>query len=77
MPPGSTTSAAGFAGVCDGTLSAGRILDAIGQLMGEDPVILRDRTPQAIRLLVEEGFLLPVGDDENGGGAPTADGGAA
>ncbi|MFC8957055.1 methyltransferase [Streptomyces sp. NPDC057101] len=51
---------AGFAGVCDGTLSAGRILDAIGQLMGEDPVILRDRTPQAIRLLVEEGFLLPA-----------------
>lgn len=48
--------AAGFAGVCDGTLSAGRILDAIGQLTGEDPVTLRDRTPQAIRLLVEEGF---------------------
>ncbi|MEU6944249.1 methyltransferase [Streptomyces sp. NPDC046316] len=51
---------AGFAGVCDGTLSAGRILDAIGQLMGEDPVLLRDRTPQAIRLLVEEGFLIPT-----------------
>ncbi|MFF2065863.1 methyltransferase [Streptomyces sp. NPDC058200] len=54
------TVGAGFAGVCDGTLSAGRILDAIGQLMGEDPVLLRDRTPQAIRLLVEEGFLEPV-----------------
>ncbi|WOX22982.1 class I SAM-dependent methyltransferase [Streptomyces solicathayae] len=53
--------AAGFAGVCDGTLSAGRILDAIGQLTGEDPVLLRDRTPQAIRLLVEEGFLEPTG----------------
>ncbi|WP_432753106.1 methyltransferase [Streptomyces sp. JL2001] len=51
---------AGFAGVCDGSLSAGRILDAIGQLTEEDPVLLRDRTPQAIRLLVEEGFLLPV-----------------
>ncbi|MFD7613008.1 methyltransferase [Streptomyces sp. NPDC059828] len=51
---------AGFAGVCDGTLSAGRILDAIAQLMGEDPVLLRDRTPGAIRLLVEEGFLDPV-----------------
>ncbi|MFH8260093.1 DUF7059 domain-containing protein [Streptomyces roseolus] len=50
---------AGFAGVCDGSLSAGRILDAIAQLMGEDPVLLRDRTPQAIRLLVEEGFLTP------------------
>ncbi|MFC5803242.1 DUF7059 domain-containing protein [Streptomyces formicae] len=50
---------AGFAGVCDGTLSAGRILDAIAQLVGEDPVLLRDRTPQAIRLLVAEGFLEP------------------
>ncbi|MGW2279237.1 DUF7059 domain-containing protein [Streptomyces sp. NPDC001770] len=51
---------AGFAGVCDGSLPAGRILDAIAQLMGEDPVLLRDRTPRAIRLLVEEGFLEPV-----------------
>ncbi|MEV3932143.1 methyltransferase [Streptomyces sp. NPDC049944] len=51
---------AGFAGVCDGSLPAGRILDAIAQLMAEDPVLLRDRTPQAIRLLVEEGFLDPV-----------------
>lgn len=54
------TVAAGFAGVCDGSLSAGRILDAIAQLVGEDPVALRDRTPRAIRLLVEEGFLVPV-----------------
>ncbi|MEU3186467.1 methyltransferase [Streptomyces sp. NPDC006923] len=54
------TVGAGFAGVCDGTLSAGRILDAIGQLVGEDPVLLRDRTPQAIRTLVEEGFLEPA-----------------
>ncbi|OII61685.1 methyltransferase [Streptomyces sp. CC77] len=54
------TVGAGFAGVCDGSLTAGRILDAIAQLMGEDPVVLRDRTPQAIRLLVEEGFLTPV-----------------
>lgn len=51
---------AGFAGVCDGSLPAGRILDAIAQLMAEDPVLLRDRTPQAIRVLVEEGFLDPV-----------------
>lgn len=63
--------AAGFAGVCDGTLSAGQILDAIAQLTGEDPVVLRDRTPQAIRLLVEEGFLLPAAD------GPGADGGSA
>lgn len=54
------TVGAGFAGVCDGSLSAGRILDAIAQLMQEDPVVLRDRTPEAIRLLVEQGFLEPV-----------------
>ncbi|MBA2808004.1 class I SAM-dependent methyltransferase [Streptomyces sp. KM273126] len=55
------TIGAGFAGVCDGTLSAGRILDAIAQLVGEDPVLLRDRTPAQIRLLVEQGFLEPAG----------------
>ncbi|MEU0051475.1 class I SAM-dependent methyltransferase [Streptomyces sp. NPDC006309] len=54
------TVGAGFAGVCDGTLSAGRILDAIAQLVGQDPVVLRDRTPAQIRLLVEQGFLEPV-----------------
>jgi methylase of polypeptide subunit release factors len=57
------TVSAGFAGVCDGTLSAGRILDAIAQLLGEDPVVLRDRTPESIRLLVEQGFLQPVADE--------------
>ncbi|WP_128433664.1 DUF7059 domain-containing protein [Streptomyces cyaneus] len=54
------TVGAGFAGVCDGSLSAGRIVDAIAQLMGEDPVLLRDRTPGQIRLLVELGFLEPA-----------------
>ncbi|OIJ89730.1 DUF7059 domain-containing protein [Streptomyces colonosanans] len=54
------TVGAGFAGVCDGTLTAGRILDAIAQLVGEDPVMLRDRTPAQIRLLVEQGFLEPA-----------------
>ncbi|WP_227025538.1 DUF7059 domain-containing protein [Streptomyces tsukubensis] len=54
------TIGAGFAGVCDGTLSAGAILDAIAQLVGEDPVALRDRTPAQIRLLVEQGFLEPA-----------------
>ncbi|MBQ0827350.1 DUF7059 domain-containing protein [Streptomyces tagetis] len=54
------TVGAGFAGVCDGTMTAGRILDAIAQLVGEDPVALRDRTPAQIRLLVEQGFLEPA-----------------
>lgn len=54
------TVSAGFAGVCDGTLPAGRILDAIAQLVDEAPEVLRERTPEAIRMLVEQGFLLPV-----------------
>nr|WP_313896940.1 methyltransferase [Streptomyces sp. GC420] len=54
------TVGAGFAGVCDGGLTAGRILDAIAQLVGEDPVRLRDRTPDAIRLLVGQGFIEPA-----------------
>ncbi|MFF3288905.1 methyltransferase [Streptomyces sp. NPDC003023] len=54
------TVGAGFAGACDGSLSAGQILDAIAQLIEEDPVLLRDRTPQALRLLVDEGFLVPA-----------------
>jgi hypothetical protein len=28
--------------------------------MDEDPVVLRDRTPAQIRLLVEQGFLEPA-----------------
>jgi methylase of polypeptide subunit release factors len=54
------TVGAGFAGVCDGSLTAGRILDAIAQLLGQDPVVLRDSTPTSIRTLVEQGFLEPV-----------------
>ncbi|GAQ58235.1 DUF7059 domain-containing protein [Streptomyces acidiscabies] len=57
------TVGAGFAGVCDGSLAAGVILDAIAQLLGEDQVVLRDRTPAQIRMLVEQGFLEPVAGD--------------
>ncbi|GAA1993549.1 DUF7059 domain-containing protein [Kitasatospora viridis] len=54
------TVGAGFAGVCDGALAAGDIVDAIAQLLGEDRVQLRDRVPQSLRLLVEQGFVVPV-----------------
>ncbi|MFE6892174.1 methyltransferase [Streptomyces sp. NPDC057694] len=54
------TVGAGFAGVCDGSLSAGAILDAIAQLVGEEPVLLRDQVPAQIRTLVELGFLEPA-----------------
>lgn len=70
------TVGAGFAGVSDGSLSAGRILDAIGQLLETDPVELRSRTPESIRLLIEQGFLSPVetGPVETGGAVETTDG---
>lgn len=51
---------AGFAGVCDGSLTAGEILDAIAQLLREDPSRLRDRAPDSLRLLVEQGFVEPA-----------------
>ncbi|MFJ6212290.1 methyltransferase [Streptomyces sp. NPDC092296] len=54
------TVGAGFTGVCDGTLAAGDIVDAIAQLLGEDRVVLRDRVPESLRLLVEQGFVDPV-----------------
>jgi methylase of polypeptide subunit release factors len=54
------TVGAGFAGVCDGTLSAGDIVDAIARLLGEDRVVLRDQVPQSLRLLVEQGFIEPA-----------------
>ncbi|MFC1442937.1 methyltransferase [Streptacidiphilus sp. N1-10] len=54
------TVGAGFVGVCDGELTAGEILDAIAALIEEDPVLLRDRTPEQIRMLVEQGFLEPL-----------------
>ncbi|NYI05624.1 class I SAM-dependent methyltransferase [Allostreptomyces psammosilenae] len=53
------TVGAGFAGACDGTLRAGEIVDAIAALLGEDPTALRERTPESIRLLVDQGFLTP------------------
>lgn len=56
------TVGAGFAGVCDGTLNAERILEAIAQLLGEDAAELRARTPESLRLLVERGFLTPALD---------------
>nr|WP_206314676.1 methyltransferase [Streptomyces coryli] len=54
------TVGAGFVGACDGSLSAGRILDAIAQLVGEDSAGLREATPRVIREMVAEGFLEPV-----------------
>ncbi|WP_419996235.1 DUF7059 domain-containing protein [Streptomyces boninensis] len=60
------TVGAGFVGACDGSLSAGRILDAIAQLVGEDSGALREATPRVIREMVAEGFLEPVAAAERG-----------
>lgn len=54
------TVGAGFVGVCDGSLTAGEIIDAIAQLLGEDRVVLRDRAPESLRLLTEQAFVIPV-----------------
>jgi xanthine dehydrogenase molybdopterin-binding subunit B len=54
------TVGAGFAGVCDGSLAAGDIVDAIARLLGEDEAQLRARVPESLRLLIEQGFIEPV-----------------
>ncbi|MCE7080091.1 methyltransferase [Streptomyces sp. ST2-7A] len=54
------TIGAGFAGACDGTLTAGAIGEAIARLIDDDPVELRSRLPELLRGLLEQGFLLPV-----------------
>ncbi len=53
------TALAGFVGACDGDLTAGQILDALAQLIGEDAAALRSRYAGRIRDLVVEGFLTP------------------
>ncbi|WP_059010595.1 DUF7059 domain-containing protein [Streptomyces specialis] len=53
------TISAGLAGSCDGTLTAGTILDAIARLLDTDEVAVRSGAPQWLRPLVEQGFLIP------------------
>ena len=55
------TVEAGLVGACDGDLTVGQILDALAQLLDEDPGALRDGRAHAVRELVEEGFLIPEG----------------
>ncbi|MFC7218134.1 methyltransferase [Streptomyces polyrhachis] len=68
------TAGAGLVGACDGTLSAGRILDAIAQLLGEDAARLRREFPARLRELVAEGFLEPVAGERAPGRAMRAQG---
>ncbi|MBB6118195.1 DUF7059 domain-containing protein [Nocardiopsis algeriensis] len=51
------TVEAALAGVCDGTMPVAPLLDAIAELIHEDPAVIRERTPEALRTLISEGFF--------------------
>ena len=53
------TAEAALAGACDGELAVGQILDAVAQLLGEDPAGLREATLPTVRELLADGFLEP------------------
>lgn len=55
------TVEAGLLSVCDGELTAGQALDALGVLLGEDGSGLRDRYRATVTELVAEGFLTAAG----------------
>ncbi|GAA4977832.1 class I SAM-dependent methyltransferase [Yinghuangia aomiensis] len=57
------TVGAALAGASDGRLTAGAIVDAIAELLGEERVALRDAVPGTLRSLVADGFLLFPGQD--------------
>ncbi|NUU25126.1 MAG: transferase, partial [Streptomycetaceae bacterium] len=52
------TVGAALAGASDGRLTAGAIVDAIAELLGEDRAELRDAVTGPLRSLVADGFLL-------------------
>jgi hypothetical protein len=51
------TVEAALVGACDGDLTVGQILDALGQLLEADPVQLRATYLPVVDELVHEGFL--------------------
>jgi methylase of polypeptide subunit release factors len=55
------TVEAGLVGACDGDLTVGQILDALAQLLQRDAAGLRRDYAHAVRELVEEGLVEPVG----------------
>jgi hypothetical protein len=52
------TVTAALVGACDGELPVGAILDAVAQLLDDDPAALREDTLPVVRELVDEGFLV-------------------
>jgi hypothetical protein len=55
------TIEAGLAGACDGELTVGEILDALGVLTGRDPGELRAAYLPVVRELLVDGFLVQSG----------------
>jgi hypothetical protein len=53
------TVTAGLVGACDGDLAVGRLLDALAELLDEDPEALRRTVLPTVRDLVADGYLLP------------------
>jgi methylase of polypeptide subunit release factors len=51
------TVEAALVGACDGDLTVGQILDALGSLLGEDPAALRRERVPTVRELVADGYL--------------------
>ncbi|MDA2809675.1 methyltransferase [Nocardiopsis sp. RSe5-2] len=51
------TVEAALAGVCDGTMPVGPLLDAIAQLIEQDPAKVREDAPDVLRSLIAEGFF--------------------
>ncbi len=51
------TAEAGLVGARDGTLTVDQIIAALGQLLDEDPGVLRRQLLPRVRRLVEDGFL--------------------
>jgi hypothetical protein len=53
------TALAGLVGACDGELSVGQVLGALGILLEEPVEALRERLLPAVRTLVADGLLRP------------------
>ena len=51
------TVVAGLVGACDGDLTVGQVLDALGTLLDRDG--LREEYAGEVRALVADGFLTP------------------
>ena len=54
------TVVAALVGACDGELAVGPLLDAVAQLLDDDPAETRATYLPVVRELVDEGFLVAL-----------------